>query len=343
VFSLPPPTSKHMSRYDSIDVLRGFASIWVVLSHFLPHWNDHYGSTLILVSNAQGVDAVRLFFVISGFVIFMTLEKCRHLADFAWMRFSRLYPAYLASLVLATGIGWALFGAYFWPGGFLANLTMFDEFLGFPPSDVVYWSLTVELAFYLNVAWIFVLGWHRRPKTMVFVWLIAALIWSFFVPAPKVLERGWLEHLFDLDQAPFFALGIVFYDAVKRGWSRAGAALAVFALAVEGRFHGWKGALIAALIALIIQAAIRGHLRFLVGRATLWLGAISYSLYLIHRNLGYSGLDWLHARGMGPGLAIPLVIAAALAAASLLAYGLEKPALERLRRVYVDSRRRKSE
>jgi hypothetical protein len=50
-------------------------------------------------------------------------------------------------------------------------------------------------------------------------------------------------------------------------------------------------------------------------------------------------LDWLHEKGMGPGLAVPLVMAAALALATILAYGVEKPALAKLRRVYEGSAR----
>jgi len=335
-------TPNHGARYDSIDVLRGFACIWVMLSHYLPHWQQRFGSTLILVSHDHGRDAVKLFFVISGFVIFMTLEKCRRLADFAWMRFSRLYPAYLTSLVLATVIGWACFGSHIWPGGFLANMSMLEEFLGFPRADDVYWSLTVELVFYLNVAAAFLLGWHRRPKLMLFIWLLTSLIWTHYHhdPLDINIKTGWAARFFDLYYAPYFALGIVFYDAAKRGWSRTGAFLAVLAVAVEGMNHGlWRGALLAAIIALIFQAGIRGYLKTLIGRPTLWLGAISYSLYLIHRTLGYETLDWLHEKGMGPGLAVPLVMAAALALATLLAYGVEKPALAKLRRVYKGSAR----
>ncbi|PSO15034.1 hypothetical protein C7G42_29510 [Bradyrhizobium sp. MOS003] len=50
-----------------------------------------------------GLLGVELFFVISGFVILMSLEKANSLAEFALHRAARLYPAYWLSVLVAGG------------------------------------------------------------------------------------------------------------------------------------------------------------------------------------------------------------------------------------------------
>jgi peptidoglycan/LPS O-acetylase OafA/YrhL len=321
-------------RYIEIDVLRGLAAFWVVLSHYLPYWNKYLGPAPIIVPNSWGIYAVKLFFVVSGFVIFMTLERCATVTDFAVLRFSRLYPTYWATLGLVTVVSALAFGVGIWPGGLVVNATMFQEFLGFPNFDNVYWSLTVELAFYLNVAWLFALGLHRRSHAVVVGWLLLTCLWSLTPHLPGTDHRGLLAKLFAFDFAPYFALGITFFSASRQGWSRSHAGLVALALATEFLLTGWIGLGIAAGIALIFSLALWGRLPFLVSRVTVWLGAISYSLYLLHRNLGYLTLDWLHAHKWGPGAAVPVVILAALGLASAVTYGVERPAMRWIRRLH---------
>ena len=330
------PTAARV-RLQEIDVLRGCAALWVMFTHYIPHWNDRLSPIQVVIPNAFGIYAVQLFFVISGFVIFMTLDRCRSVSDFAVMRFSRLYPAYWAALLLATLISVFVFGEAFWSGGVLINLTMFQEFLRFPHLDVVYWSLSLELAFYLNAAWLFALGWHRRVRMVVAMWLLGACVWALTLPviAPgQEPQRDWLALMFALDFAPYFAIGIVFFDAMKRAWSLSRVGLIVLAIAAEFLMRGWNGVAVITVILLLFFAATHGYLRFLVSKPTLWLGAISYSLYLIHRNLGYQMLDWLHARQVDVALAVPIAMLGALLLASLLTYGIERPALARIRSWY---------
>jgi peptidoglycan/LPS O-acetylase OafA/YrhL len=278
-----------------------------------------------------------LFFVISGFVIFMTLDRCRSVSEFAVLRFSRLYPTYWATLLLATLISVSIFGNKLWLGGMLANLTMFQEFLRYPHMDVVYWSLSLELAFYLNAAWLFALGWHRQPRLVVAIWLGVACVWALASPvvAPgQEPVRDWLALLFALDFAPYFAIGVVFFDAMKHAWSPSRVGLIAFAVAAEFVIHGGSGLAVIAIILALFFAATHGYLRLLASKPMLWLGAISYSLYLIHRNLGYQLLDWMHAHGVGVGLAMPIAVLSALLLATLLTYCIERPALARLRSWY---------
>jgi peptidoglycan/LPS O-acetylase OafA/YrhL len=332
----PRAPGRAKTRLEGIDLLRGLAALWVALSHYLPHWNQRGGHALILVPHDWGIYAVELFFVVSGFVIFMTLDKCRSVADFAYLRFSRLYPVYWSTLIAVTAAYDLFFHQKPWLGGVAANLTMFQEFLGYEHFDVVYWSLSVELAFYGIMALLFAFGLHRRPRTIVAVWLALSCAWALFYRAPGPHlpgdPRDKLALFFAFDHAPFFAMGILFYDAARRGWSRSGLALMAAALAAETVINRLPGFCVASAVALIFAAALSGRLGFLVSRATLWLGAVSYSFYLVHRNLGYRTLDLLQDRGMPPALAVPAVLAGALALAAAFHYGVEMPSLEALRR-----------
>src|SRR4051812_32527520 len=108
------------AHYFWIDALRGMAAIIVLVSHVsifglygYEHILANWPPTRLLWSGHQ---AVILFFVISGFALYLLFEQMaavrgRWLAFIA-VRFLRLYPPYLASLALALGVlhAPALFG-----------------------------------------------------------------------------------------------------------------------------------------------------------------------------------------------------------------------------------------
>ena len=111
------------TRLTAIDGLRGFAAFWVVTYHL---WNRFYPglspqdrvlsadtssdslSLLSLVTFGFGYSGVTLFFVLSGFCIHLpqAREQSRRvsLPSFAARRFWRLYPAYVASIVLSASV-----------------------------------------------------------------------------------------------------------------------------------------------------------------------------------------------------------------------------------------------
>src|SRR5262250_3203475 len=76
------------SRLEELDVLRGLAALAVVVFHYSGHATRYF--TGFPFHFTVGLHGVELFFVISGFVIFMTLERTARLRDFAVSRFSRL-------------------------------------------------------------------------------------------------------------------------------------------------------------------------------------------------------------------------------------------------------------
>lgn len=90
------------SRLVEIDALRGAAALAIVLFHDTTHFTKQFGaSPPPTISFSAGHSGGNLFFIISGFVIFMTLEKTSMPMDFVICRFSSLFPTYWVAIVLA--------------------------------------------------------------------------------------------------------------------------------------------------------------------------------------------------------------------------------------------------
>src|SRR3954469_15102112 len=112
-------SDRHPGRLEGLDGLRGIAAASVMVYHYTAWYPFLHGFDLT-PAFPYGIFGVELFFVISGFVIFMTLERTRSLGQFAAARFARLYPAFLASMLASL----ALTAAPFDLPRLLANLTM---------------------------------------------------------------------------------------------------------------------------------------------------------------------------------------------------------------------------
>src|SRR5262245_36843058 len=138
----PSPTVN--SRIEELDALRGLAALFVVVFHcamFRPQAD--YGFYL-------GITGVDLFFIISGFVIFMSLENSKSGNSFLVSRFIRLFPIYW---VIATLTFLVYFFLNLFDGvipyteiplkNYLVNLTMFQYYFGVPNISGSYWTLII--------------------------------------------------------------------------------------------------------------------------------------------------------------------------------------------------------
>jgi peptidoglycan/LPS O-acetylase OafA/YrhL len=118
------------NRLQELDALRGIATMLIVFLHLTTENGKIKGFFTL------GVTGVDLFFIISGFVILLTLEKTRNWQDFVVSRFSRLYPVYWASVILI-GLLMFLRGTPFtssWIKLF-ANMTMFQAYFKIKDLD----------------------------------------------------------------------------------------------------------------------------------------------------------------------------------------------------------------
>ena len=290
-----------------------------------------------------GVD---LFFMLSGFVILMTLERTTGWLKFAWGRFSRLYPAYWAAaaltFVVVTVCG--LPGQEVSPTDAVVNLTMIQALLGSPHIDGAYWSLQAELIFYVNMLVLYQLGAFRRPNRTVALWVGLAIVCRLaeaYCQTALPALAGMLSKVItiaSLKFIPLFGIGILLFASRKE--ARIGfASPAVLALCLLtlARFDGWVPAAIDTGLACVLMLAVNGRLILLTSRPLVFLGAISYTLYLVHQNIGYVIIRSLEHAGLHPVAAICVALTIALLLATALHRAIEKPSMNALRHVDIGS------
>lgn len=311
-----------MERFRELDMLRGIAALAVVLFHYSIHTAKYFGDFPFRFE--PGKYGVSLFFCVSGFVIFWTLERSRTLADFAFSRFSRLYPTYWAAILLWGVVSVGFFGERFWPGGYAANLTMLQTFVGVTDLDVAFWTLAVELVFYVWMALFFRLGLLKHILPIGVFWLLVSAVWV--LAGEPALLRTYLI----LPYIPYFIAGIVFYRA-RAGWRREYALMILLAGLVLVVHNGALGGVIAAVCFAAMFAAISGWLSWAVNPVTVMLGTVSYALYVTHNNIGAQALNRLHDAGVPSVVSVPLMIAVAVGIAAAVTYGVEHPAMRWLR------------
>lgn len=319
-------------RFRELDVLRGLAALSVVVFHYSRHGTRYFSGYPF--DFWVGKYGVHLFFVISGFVIYYTLERSRTVGDFLFSRFSRLFPAYWVALAILILLSVLSGAERIWWNGYLVNATMLQKFVGFPDVDDVYWTLGVELAFYALMTAAFFLGLMRRIVLVGFVWLLAAAAWGFVHHYTDPDERSIATTYLILPYAPYFITGVMFYLIHARGAHYTYIGMIGLAWAVALLVHGFTVAWITLAIFAAVAMAVGGWLRLLANPVTLWLGAISYPLYLVHRLLGYAFLDWMNARHSSYLLAFAIAVGGALALGHLLSVSVERPSMRVLRDWY---------
>ena len=310
------PKSK---RIDFLDGLRGLAISMVVLFHI----SDH--SRLLPSGGFNAVPmrvfwvGVQLFFLISGFVIFMTLERCTGFRDFVYRRWLRLFPAMLVSSIiilafdLATGLG--PFANRSWsnllPGITFISPSIINTVTGvmIESMDGPYWTIYVEVMFYFVFGGVFMLSGARAAMIAILSLYLVALGFG------AAVTFGVSNSLFVRLAQAFRWLGFIYF-----GWFFNGA---LFYLAFQSRRTGifWSAVAFGSFLAIVESPAapleydLAVHVGLLLvvalfaaavalpavqqafsGRRLAFMGFISYPLYLVHNNIMLGLTDFVTAK-----------------------------------------------
>lgn len=330
-------------RLAFIDGFRGIAILLVIGFHYFSHFAHDargiypYGDFLANVPIFKyGFYGVQLFFVVSGFVIAMTLRRTSNLREFVVRRFARLWPTMLICCTVTYIVLWQW--PMFWPQrpiNFLPSLAFVDgALLGYVhPAlesrwiDGAYWSLFVEVRFYFYASIIYFAAPQKFARNMTGFSIVAVVMYaislSFNHELSVVINLALIsEHL------PWFLGGLAAYQ-FWRGDVKGSVISGIVSLGLLGWLANLNVQGASLIVALCVAAMMGACLcstlarNVFANRAISAVGVASYSLYLLHQNLGLTLISALSdtAEMDGPAsIVIAIIVAAALILFSLAIY-----------------------
>jgi peptidoglycan/LPS O-acetylase OafA/YrhL len=314
-------SSPSLSNEPRIEILDGFRCI-AVMAVIAYHYFFFFGMGEGLSDYpiwpvvTRGYFGVHLFFMISGFVIYRSMEQSTNMKEFLGKRYLRLAPSLiLCSMITYVAIEWwnhsGRIGMYRvdTPLDFLFTFTfihpeIWNGLLGRTDIQFVdgaYWSLWPEVVFYISASIIY---FNSRKENFLRNWFLLVLAVNilrivtspklagftpdFLVPITSAYYKSFL--VMNLSYWPYFSAGILFYSL----WTKRIPLLLVWVIAgalflLEMYFIEWNGirVLFAASMGLwVIFLRRPSWLGFLQWRPIQVIGLISYPLYLLHETAG---------------------------------------------------------
>lgn len=249
---------------------------------------------------AYGALGVQFFFMVSGFVILMSLWG-RSLASFTASRISRLFPAYWTAVLLCSFLFLMVAPGEFKSPSFTqvaVNLTMLQEGLGVKNLDGAYWTLWIELVFYVTVA-LFAVRSLNANRVLFF-----AFIWPLAGAMALSAKQEFLTAILIPRYAPFFALGMVVYLIFAEGstvlrWLSIGVNLVLGGYMTVEHFlptmeRVTERDLSSKVVWAVLVAGVLVLLMATISPVSSWgfawmsvAGALTYPLYLVHEYWGW--------------------------------------------------------
>ncbi|MGA3097674.1 MAG: acyltransferase [Bryobacteraceae bacterium] len=324
----------------SIDCLRGIAAFAVCCCHAITQGplssSAHYGWL-----------GVYVFFVVSGFVIPFSLWRANYTVGsyprFLAKRLVRLDPPYLVSIATAIALHYVSYlspgfrgqAPHYTPAMILMHLGYLNSFFGGITTWIipVYWTLGVEFQYYVLVGLLYPLLASRRVWAQIALFALCLASSGFRFPLYAHEDQGALIGHYSIA----FLLGILTFRL------RAGLLSARFfvplAIVLAVLLSGTSGAIIS--VTALSTALFIAFVSF-KARVFMWLGSISYSLYLFHLlvvdRVLHVGLRLVHSE-----LLVFCVQLAAIGAAILFAWGasrlIEEPFKRMASRIALIARR----
>lgn len=286
-----------------IQMLRGISVFLVAYYHYtdrLP-WREMHLKDLPDLPFYSGKIGVYIFFLLSAYLIAKSIEACHNLGEFYAKRISRIWPLFVcASIVIYLFL-------QVMPPPVIASgpkqfyeqsVTLTDLFgtiflledFGFNWVDGVFWSILVELKFYLLAGLAACL--FKKSYIKVFATVAAALAmldWAIAIsplaPHAGIVTRA-LHGLLISQYLPFFALGMLVYKKDYGPLFIANLMLAAAQLVTAIASNPDLDGAATVRFIVVVSALVLTDFTLLRGRVLTFLGDYSYALYLFHQMIG---------------------------------------------------------
>lgn len=312
--TMPPASSGPGWRLEALTGIRGLAAWYVVFYHIRLSLVGLLPAPLI-AALAKGYLAVDLFFMLSGFVLWLNYAPrlarpdAAGLATFWWRRIARIWPLHAVVLAgfVALASAFALTGrdtTGYPPGELPLHLLLIQNW-GFTRElawNHPAWSISTEMAAYLLFPLLAMTAAGRRagparslPLVLAIALLLGALHGAYAGAGHRSLGAaittfGLLRCLIEFAIGTLAArLWLLWRDHPRRGRAAAAAAAGALAAVAVGaglRLAETAWVPLALLLVLLFLGLSEGRaVRWLGAGPVHWLGEVSYSTYLCHYGL----------------------------------------------------------
>lgn len=293
------------TRFYEIDLLRFLSALGVVIFHytytaFMEGYAPIADFEEVREFSRYAYMGINFFFVISGFVIFMSVSD-GSAKKFLISRFVRLFPAYWAALIITSVITIYWGGEVFsisWPQ-FFANTTMVNEMLAYKAVDGAYWTLFIELQFYLFIFILLAIGGMKYFQHILAVVLLVSTVALFFPWAEHVnMWTGIFPHW-----SGYFVTGCVLYLLRRDGVNAYRVLLYLLSIVYMLKqsvlfgqlMERWFGITFDTTVIAVINLSFIAFFSItafckenpLRKKWCYYLGILTYPLYLVHQHAGY--------------------------------------------------------
>ena len=297
--------AKSNHRIYILDDLRGIAIFIVLFYHYFFVYYKDKKIENIFISNYHilndyinfGAFGVSLFFLVSGFVIPMSLKgenSLKSVSNFFIRRFFRLYPTYWISILFIVLLVFLFKNTdQYTLKQILINFTMMQDIFKEKNIDGVFWTLMIELKFYILTAILFYFNLLKQIKYIVLLLLLLSILtlyYGFVYQTGIYLGNGLWAYLMLM----YLGTAFYFYYINKLNKNILVTLVTLVSIYYISNYsflpisnYGDKlGFSVATILAIIVFIVSLNYKKSLF-KVTTFLGKISYPFYLVHQVVGY--------------------------------------------------------
>lgn len=292
-----------MKRILGLDLFRFMVALGIMCYHyfFIGPIQGFYSNQVFHPLAFWGEFGVDIFFIISGFVILFSTEKVKSSLLFLKKRALRIYPAFIICSIFTLLCGFIM------PNTnsldllirWLNSFTFYEDLWGVSPLSSVYWTLMIEIKFYILVAIVLRLKiWEKHKYKILLIWLSFSLLNTF------IIHNKYIEMLFITKYSGHFVFGMMLYYAYKNIKNIKVLLIGILSIIpiyinmlsytnwIREIYKGLTYSNIDIFIGLIIIIAllyffINYYKNILPIKLVTTLGGLSFIFYLLHADFGY--------------------------------------------------------
>lgn len=209
-----------MKKIDGMDVFRSCAAMGIMLYHyfFIGPLQGFYSKEVFIPLAFFGEWGVDIFFLISGFFILQSVHN-RNYKTFFMSRIKRIYPSFIVGSFFVLLLGIVMPNTqirnliYRW----IVSLLMIGDLTSSGPLSSIYWTLFIEIRFYVLVTIILFIDAVINEKCiknkitlnkLLFGWLAISILNTYWI------SNKAIEVFFVTKYAGHFIIGIILYRII---------------------------------------------------------------------------------------------------------------------------------